>query len=96
MIQIICTIIGSIAREWEGTTYYRCTGLGTDNKLYSFRSKVEPTLEGVAVVDHYPIGSTDWDGNTVERATTICKMISKAGTLRNAKALAAELADITL
>ena len=97
MNKLLSIITGSIARSYEGKTYYRVSALGTDSKVYSFTSAVEPTLKSVAIISHYPEGAiVPWTGNKAERAFTVCESITSKDTMTEAKELAADLAGIEL
>ena len=96
MKKLLAIITGSIARSHEGTTYYRCTAYGTDNKVYSFKAHEEPALKAVACITHYPVDSIDWEGKKVETPFSVCDSVTNKETMLEAKALASELAGIEL
>lgn len=84
MKKLFGSIIGCIARQFEGTTYYRVTCLTAEGEQ-SFKS-AEAVSTGIAMLEHYPVGSTLWDGTKAEREFNVCKAITSKEAIEQAKA----------
>tara|TARA_R100000278_G_scaffold65596_1_gene52568 strand:+ start:206 stop:490 length:285 start_codon:yes stop_codon:yes gene_type:complete len=84
MKKLFGSIIGCIARQHEGVTYYRVTCLTAEGNQ-SFKS-AEPVTTGIAMLKHYPVGAELWDGTKAEREFNVCEAVTSSEAIEKAKA----------
>ena len=97
MKKLAGVIIGCIAKEFEGTKYYRVSCLTADGAR-SFKS-AEAVNTGVALLDHYAVGSQpSWTTEVVVagREFSVCTTITTVENFKMAQAMIKAGLDITL
>ena len=91
-------VVGSVARTYEGSTYYRATAK-TAEGLISFKMAERPASGQIVLLDIYKKGTKlpFGDGSILEKDLAVCKLDNfDIEVVKTADALLKELEGITL